>query len=90
MNEQLLVTLNLAKRACELGDIERADRFYQQALDDAERLGNENADVMATVLYELQRFYASTGKTEEAKMVARRFRMVALHYLHRKDDEATH
>jgi hypothetical protein len=81
MNMHIDEHLNLAKQACDLGDIRTAESYYELALEEVE--GGEISD-LATVLYELQKFYAWIGDKEKARLMARRFRVVAVHYCHKQ------
>jgi hypothetical protein len=82
MSAHLDEHLNLAKEACDLGDIETAETYYSRALEEVEMEGEMSS--LATVLYELQRFYAWIGDKEKARLMARRFRLVAVHYCHKQ------
>jgi hypothetical protein len=88
MSSQIDEHLNLAKQACDLGDIATAESHYEIALQESEQLSEMTS--LANVLYELQRFYAWIGDKEKARLMARRFRMVALHYCHKQQDPKPH
>jgi len=81
MNTHANEQLNLAKQACDLGDVKAAESFYERALEEVE--GGEVSD-LATVLYELQKFYSTVGDKEKARLMARRFRVVAVHYCYKQ------
>jgi hypothetical protein len=86
---QLEQTLKLAHQANEIGDIDQADQLYMQALAEAEELAGVDMAAFGDILYEMQQFYAKVGDKEKAKALARRFRQIALHYFHEKEERSS-
>jgi hypothetical protein len=80
--------IHLAKQACDLGDIQTAETYLSRALEEVEMEGEMSS--LAEVLYELQRFYAWIGDKEKARLMARRFRLVAVHYCHKQSPPKPH
>lgn len=90
MNEQLQETIDLAHRACELGDIETANSLYMKALAEIDRMGQVEIGKLAELLFEMQKFYASTGNKAKARLLAARFRMLAVAYCHSQQSPSSH
>lgn len=88
MNSHIDEQLNLAKHACDLGNIEAAEKCYEQVLAEVEATGELSS--LATVLYEAQRFYSWIGDKEKARSMARRFRLVAVHYCEKQNTTRPH
>jgi hypothetical protein len=88
MSSHIEEQLNLAKQACDLGNLEAAECCYETALAEVEASGELAS--LATVLYEAQRFYSSIGDKEKARLLARRFRLVAVHYCHKQEITRPH
>lgn len=84
MEQNIKRILETAKMAAQSGDSASAEQFYKQALRVAEVLCGEDSAGVASVLLDIEEFYKTQRRPNEAKQAHERMRRIMAQFVNDK------